>query len=101
MCSTFDEAGGTGATIGPVQMWVPKEDLLPAVSEKLDALGDSTPPAEIAEEWDSVKGHYESIQEEAEALPAGGTLMGSELLQEATTMTDDMEAVSTYIGDHC
>ncbi|GAA3871499.1 hypothetical protein GCM10022381_13240 [Leifsonia kafniensis] len=101
MCSTFEEAGGTAATIGLVQIWVPKEDLLPAVSDKLDALGDSTPPAEVADEWNAVKGHYERIRDEAEALPAGGTLMGSDLLQESTTMTDDMEAVAKYISDHC
>lgn len=101
MCSTFKEAGGTAATIGPVPMWVTKEDLLPTVSDKLDALGDSTPPTDIAESWGAVKGHYEGIRDEAEALPAGGTLMGSELLQEATTMTADLEAVAKYISDHC
>ncbi|GAB3121036.1 hypothetical protein [Glaciibacter psychrotolerans] len=55
MCSTFEAADGSGATIGPVSMWVPKEDLLPIVTDTLAALGDSAPPAEIAESWDAVK----------------------------------------------
>lgn len=101
MCSTFEQAGGTLATIGPVSMWVPKEDLLASVTAKLDAMGDSTPPADIADSWDAVKTHYESILEEAEALPAGGTLTGSELLQEATTMTEHTTAVAGFISDNC
>ena len=92
-CTEFEANGGTGATIGPLQSWVTKEDLLPDVQGRLDAMGDIVPPAEISSEWDVMKTYYTDVLAAVEQLPEGGTLMESGGFAELGQAPDEYEAV--------
>ncbi|MEO8261677.1 MAG: hypothetical protein ABI566_03830 [Pseudolysinimonas sp.] len=95
-CAEFEANGGTGATIGPLQTWLVKEDLLPDVQGRVDAMGDITPPADIATEWDIMKTYYVDLLAAVEALPAGGHLSG-----EGIKAPEEYQVVTDYFFETC
>ena len=100
-CDTFAANGGTGATIGPVLTFATKEEIVPDVRERLDAMGDLEPPAEIAAEWGLMKQYYTDLLAAAEALPDGANLAGSPEYDSLAEAPDEYHAVSDYILDAC
>lgn len=96
-CSEFEANGGTGATIGPLQTWLAKEDLLPDVQSRVDAMGDISGPGEIASEWDTMRTYYTDLLAAVEELPAGGRLTDPSLVQ----APDEYQAVTDYYFATC
>jgi len=96
-CSEFEANGGTGATVGPLQTWLVKEDILPDVQGRLDAMGDIEPPAEIADAWTIMKDYYSDLLAATEALPAGGYLTDPSL----TGAPDEYQVVVDYYFATC
>jgi ABC-type transport system substrate-binding protein len=98
-CTEFESNGGNGSMLGPVQSWLPKEDLLPDVQSRVDAMGDIEPPADIATEWGVLKTYYTDLLTAVEALPDGGTLTGdAAALGQAP---DEYQAVTDYYFATC
>jgi hypothetical protein len=100
-CAEFEANGGTGASIGPLQSWVTKEDLLPDVQGRIDVMGDIVPPAEIASEWGLMKAYYTDVLAAVEQLPEGGTLMESGEFAGLGQAPDEYQAVVDYYFAAC
>ena len=97
-CEEFEANGGGGATIAPLQITSPKEDLVASITEQLDAMADLEPPADIAEAWAEQKSYLEGMLETANGLPDGGALGAAD-----TVPTDPgtYQAIVDYYFDNC
>ncbi|MBI9115947.1 hypothetical protein [Sanguibacter suaedae] len=100
-CTDFEAAGGSGATVGPLQLWLPKEDLGAEIDGKLGAMGDLEPPAEIVEAWDASRTYYEDISGTVDALPAGGVINDPEVYGTSEEMTDTFSQVTDWYFEIC
>jgi hypothetical protein len=100
-CTDYEAAGGTGATVGPLQLWLPKEDLAAEIDGKLSAMGDLEAPAEVAEAWDASRTYYEDLAAAADALPAGGTITDPETYGTSEEMSDTFSQVTDWYFATC
>lgn len=100
-CAEFEANGGTGASIGPVQTWLPKEQLLPDVQSRVDVMADIEPPTEIAAEWAAMKTYYSDLLVAAEGLPEGGTLASVENFDALAEAPQEYEVVTDYVFASC
>jgi hypothetical protein len=73
-CDDLKANGATGASFGPPQIFLPKEDLVDEVSRGLAVMGDLAPPDEIAADWTLRKDYLAKLKAAADKLPDGGTL---------------------------
>ena len=93
-CAELKANGATGASFGAIPVFYRKKQLLEDVDEKLSAMGDATPPPEIAKPWALQQKELREIRAAAKKLPDGGTLSdpryGSDALLEKAqdTLTD-------------
>ena len=95
-CAQVEELGATGASWGPVQAWLPKDDLLADVQAKLEPMADDVvPPADAADAWAAQKDYLQTLQAAAEALPAGGRLSDPALIAPG----DQVTAAQTELTD--
>lgn len=100
-CTEFEENGGDGSTVGVVLTFASKEDILADVQPRLDAMGDLTPPDEIATEWTTMKEYYGELAAAAEALPDGAAFNTSPEYQALAEAPDEYEAVVDYYFATC
>ncbi len=108
-CSDYEEAGGSGATVGPVQVWLGRDEVLADVRVRLGAMNAVAPPSEVEAEWNAMKSHYENIEADFEAAdPSGPTLTDSEgqplvgkYADATSTVKSDYEAVTDYYFATC
>jgi hypothetical protein len=94
-CAQVEELGATGASWGPVQAWLPKDDLLADIQGKLEPMADVVPPADAADAWATQKEYLETLQAAAEGLPAGGRLSDPALIAPG----DEVTAAQTELTD--
>ena len=106
-CRDYRAAGGTGATVGPVQVWAGRDAVLADVGSSLTAMNAVEAPTEVEAQWNTMKSYYERVAAAFEATdpdPAVGideqTLVG-ELSAEEAALTDDYEAVTSYYFATC
>ncbi len=100
-CANFTANGGDGATIGTVQIWLPREQVLTAVQGKLAAMGNIAPPNKIADAWNATKDYYQRLDDAVQGLPEGGSLTDSALIQELTQRREDFTAITDYYFAEC
>lgn len=100
-CEAYDENGGTGATVGPVQLWLPKEDLAADLSSRLTAMGDLEPPAEVSDAWAASKTYYTDLQATVDALPAGGIIDDPAVYASNPEMEESFSTVTDWYFDTC
>ena len=95
-CAQVEELGATGASWGPVQAWLPKDDLLADIQAKLEPMADDVvPPADAADAWAAQKNYLETLQAAAEGLPAAGRLSDPALIAPG----DEVTAAQTELTD--
>lgn len=100
-CDAFEENGGTGATVGPLQLWLPKEDLAADLTSRLTAMGDLEAPAEVSAAWDASKTYFEDLQTTVDALPAGGIVDDPAVYSTSTEMEETFSTFTDWYFDTC
>jgi hypothetical protein len=100
-CAQLREAGATGASFGPVQAALPREDLIAAIEGKLTPLQQSDPAADVAAEWSTAQAHLEQYLAAARAAPAGGTVTDAALFNPGQEVADAQEALTDWWFDTC
>ncbi len=71
-CAELKSNGATGASFGPLEIYLPKADLIERSESALAVMGDATPPDEIAADWKVRKDYLTEFNTAAEKLPEGG-----------------------------
>ena len=95
-CAQLREAGATGASFGPVQAALPKEDLIAAIEGKLTPLQQSDPAADVAAEWSTAQGYLEQYLAAAQDAPDGGTVTDATLFNPGPEVTDAQDALTDW-----
>lgn len=68
-CEAFEAQGGTGATLGPVQLLDSPDAMTADVDGRLAAVEGIEPPDAVAAEWEAAVAYYEGLRD---ALGSGG-----------------------------
>lgn len=68
-CEAFEAQGGTGATLGPVQLLDSPDAMTADVESRLAAVEGIEPPDAVAAEWEAAVAYYEGLRD---ALGSGG-----------------------------
>jgi hypothetical protein len=97
-CSAVEAHGGSGATFGRIPTFYRKAQLLADVEDKLVAMGDTTPPAEIAEPWARQRNALLQVQAAANQLPEGQSLRAS---PEPAELVEAQDSLTKYWFAHC
>ncbi|PWW22899.1 hypothetical protein JD79_02062 [Geodermatophilus normandii] len=100
-CEQLRAAGATGASFGPVQAALPKDDLVETIQEKLTPLQRSDPAADVADAWATAQAHLEQYLAAAQAAPAGGTVTDAALFNPGQEVTDAQDALTDWWFDTC
>ena len=95
-CAQLREAGATGASFGPVQAALPKQDLIAAIEEKLTPLQQSDPAADVAAEWSTAQAYLEQYLAAAQAAPDGGTVTDATLFNPGPEVSDAQDALTDW-----
>ena len=99
-CTELKANGATGASFGAIPTFYRKKQLLADVGEKLTAMGDATPPREIAKPWALQKKTLRQIQAAAKKLPDGGMLSDPRYGPDAT-LDRAQDTLTDYWFAHC
>lgn len=70
-CEAFQAQGGTGATLGPVQLLDSPDAMTADVEGRLAAVEGIEPPDAVAAEWEAAVAYYEGLRD---ALGSGGNV---------------------------
>ena len=100
-CDAYEENGGTGATVGPLQLWLPKEDLAADLTSRLTAMGDLEAPTEVSAAWDASRTYFEDLQTTVDALPAGGVVDDPAVYSTSTEMEETFSTFTDWYFDTC
>lgn len=68
-CQAFEAQGGTGATLGPVQLLDSPDAMRADVEGRLAAVEGIEPPDAVAAEWEAAVAYYQGL---SDALGSGG-----------------------------
>jgi len=79
VCATLEDQGATGAGFGPVQAWLPKDDVIEEIDAKLTPMTAVDAPDEVADAWATQQQYLEELRAAAEQLPEGGVITDPEL----------------------
>jgi hypothetical protein len=99
-CADLKSNRATGASFGPMEIWQPKADLIEQADSGLAAMGDATPPQEIAAEWEVRKDYLTDFKAAAEKLPDGGKFSGGSVAGDEST-TAASKKITDYWFDTC
>lgn len=105
-CLEVQANGATGASFGPVVLSYRKQQLLDDVRDKLDAMGQVRPPAEIAEAWALQKRTLLRIEAAAARLSDGQALGDASAPTDVRdlhggTIDRAQETLTDYYFAHC
>ena len=96
-CEAFEAQGGTGATLGPVQLLDSPDAMQADVEARLAAVEGIEPPDAVAAEWEAAVAYYEGLRD---ALGSGGdTATLASLTTEALEI--DFGALSDWYFESC
>jgi len=99
-CGDLEAAGGNAVDLGTLQVWLPKEQLLPDAEHRLSIYETVTPPADLADDWAELRDFYAELVPAVEQLPAGGTV-DHEFIAGANDLTDATSAVFDTANESC
>lgn len=99
-CAELKATGATGASFGAIPVFYRKKQLLADVHDKLSAMGDATPPAEIAKPWALQKKELREIQAAAKKLRDGGMLSDPRFGPDAE-LDKAQDTLTDYWFAHC
>ena len=95
-CEQLRAAGATGASFGPVQAALPKDDLIEVIEGKLTPLQQSDPAADVADAWATAQSYLEQYLAAAQAAPAGGTVTDAALFNPGQEVSDAQDALTDW-----
>ena len=98
-CADLKSNGATGASFGPMAIYLPKADLIESADSALAVMGDATPPQELAADWKVRKDYLTAFKATAEKLPDGGKLSASVPGGDAATAAS--KKITDYWFDTC
>jgi len=99
-CSDIEAAGGSGATMGTLQFWLPKAQLHPQLEQRIAIYESVTPPDDIADDWQAVHDQYVELEAAVAELPADG-LIDNELIVSTNELSDATGRISSAFSEHC
>jgi hypothetical protein len=100
-CAQLREAGATGASFGPVQAALPKDQLIETIQEKLTPLQQSDPAADVTDAWTTARTYLEQYLAAAQAAPDGGTVTDAALFNPGQEVADAQDALTDWWFDTC
>lgn len=100
-CSGWKSNGGTLATIGEPVTFYPKDDSIEEIHISYDIMSKLTPPAAIADDWNTYKAFDAKALAALNTLQTGQTLSDPAIGKEGLTMKPHYTAINAWITAHC